>query len=114
MATLDQPIDFIFQKQANALVLETGQQMMLEFEDSIRALTKESLSTTQIVKMIREIMPEGMHPQLESGDGRLAFGYLTEEHRVDVELDRTGPSILEFDNGLPYRQPAEVAPLVHV
>ena len=67
--------------------------MLLEFEDSSRPLTKEELSTGQIIKMTREIMPEGMHPQLESGDGRLAFGYISGDHRVDVELDRSGASI---------------------
>ncbi len=90
MATLDQPIAIIFEKQAAALNLETGKQMLLELEGTQRPLTKEDLTTPQIVKLVKEIMPEGMHSQLESGDGRLAFGYIAGDNRVDVEVDRTG------------------------
>jgi twitching motility protein PilT len=93
MATLDQPIAIIFDKQAKALVLETGKQMLLEINGSRKALTAETLTSAQIVKLVCEIMPEGMRPQLESGDGRLAFGYIAGENRVDVETDRSGETI---------------------
>ncbi len=93
MATLDQPIAIVFEKQAEALVLETGKQMLLEINGSRKPLTAETLSSGQIVKLIGEITPEGMRPQLEGGDGRLAFGYDAGAHRVDVETDRSGDSI---------------------
>jgi twitching motility protein PilT len=90
MATLDQPIAIAFEKNAAALILETGKQMLLEIDGSRRPLTRETMTLAQLIKLVLEIMPEGMHPQLENGDGRLAFGYEAGEHRVDVETDRSG------------------------
>jgi len=94
MATLDQPIAIVFDKQADALVLESGRQMLLEIDGSRKPLTADTLTFAQIVKLVLEIMPEGMRPQLEGGDGRLAFGYIAGEHRVDVETDRSGDNII--------------------
>ena len=62
MATLDQPIAIVFQKNADSIVLETGKQMLLELEGSQRALTQETLTTAQVINLVKEIMPEGMHP----------------------------------------------------
>jgi len=89
MATLDQPIGIVFEKGADALILESDKQMILDLDTGNRPLTKESLNFGQVVKLVKEIMPEGMHSQLESGDARLAFGYISGEHRVDVELDQS-------------------------
>ncbi len=93
MATLDQPIAIAFEKTAAALILETGKQMLLEIDGSRHPLTKETMTSAQLIKLVLEIMPEGMHPQLENGDGRLAFGYEAGEHRVDVETDRSGENV---------------------
>ena len=93
MATLDQPIAIAFEKNAAALILETGKQMLLEIDGSRRPLTRETMTLAHLIKLVLEIMPEGMHPQLENGDGRLAFGYETGEHRVDVETDRSGENV---------------------
>ena len=43
--------------------------------------------------LIKEIMPEGMHQQFEGEDGRLAFGYIANGNRVDVETDRSGQQV---------------------
>ncbi|MFQ5704000.1 MAG: type IV pilus twitching motility protein PilT [Gemmatimonadales bacterium] len=93
MATLDQPIALLFQKHASAIVLESNQQMVLEIDGTRRAITKQPLSTAQALTMVREIMPEGMEQQLASGDGRVTFNYVSGEHRLDVQADRSGQTI---------------------
>ena len=94
MASIDQSIAAMYEKNASAIILETGRHVMIEMADGRRALTKDMVSTRQIVSLVREVLPEGMRPQLDGGEGRLAFSYLSEGHTVDIEVDRSGQSII--------------------
>ena len=93
MAVLDRFIDVLFDKKGTGLALETDRQIMLKTDGGKQAITKDPLATVKIVGLVREIMPEGMRPQLDRGDGRLAFGYFVQEHRVDAEVSRSGDKI---------------------
>lgn len=93
MAVLDRFLNLMFDKTAHGIALETDKQVLLKAADGRHPITKESLNTPRIVGLVREIMPEGMHSELDGGDGRLAFGYLLGEHRVDAEIVRIGDRI---------------------
>jgi twitching motility protein PilT len=110
MAVLDRFIDVMFEKDARAVVIETGKQVRIEIGDREHPVTKEPVATPKILTLIREIMPEGMHPQLESGEGRLSFGYICNGRRVDVEFDRVGKAITaELTPARPRRSSAAVS-----
>ncbi|HEY2824084.1 MAG TPA: ATPase, T2SS/T4P/T4SS family, partial [Gemmatimonadales bacterium] len=94
MATLDRFLQVMFEKQGTAVVLESDKQVSLQVGTQRAALTKEAVPTPKLVALIKEIMPEGMRAQLDSGaDGRIAFGYIVGDKRVDVELDRAHGAI---------------------
>ena len=93
MAVLDRFITVMFDKQAAGVHVQTGQPVMLEISGAKKPITKDPIGTPKIISLVEEIMPEGMHPQLEGGDGRVHFGYITDGNRVDVETDRSGQSI---------------------
>ncbi|NIM51626.1 MAG: PilT/PilU family type 4a pilus ATPase [Gemmatimonadales bacterium] len=93
MPVLDRFISLMFEKDAAALILKSDQQIVLDLEGAQRPVSKDPVPTPKLMGLIKEIMPQGMQPQLDSGDGRLAFGYATGDRRVDVETDRTGVSV---------------------
>ena len=93
MAVLDRFLNVMFDKDARAIVLENGKHVLLEIDGGRHPVTKEPVHTTKILDLVREIMPEGMQPQLDGGDGRLTFGYLLDNHRVDAEIDRAGENV---------------------
>lgn len=93
MPVLDRFIGLMFEKDAAALVLKSDQQIVLDLEGAQRPVSKDPVPTPKLMGLIKEIMPQGMWPQLDSSDGRLAFGYATGDRSVDVETDRTGVSI---------------------
>ncbi len=93
MAVLDRFLNVMFDKDAEAVVLETGKQVVLEIESGRHPVTKDPVNTLKILNLVREIIPEDMQPELEGGEGRLSFGYLLNDHRVDAEIDRVGDSV---------------------
>ncbi len=93
MAVLDRFLNLMFEKEAQGLVLETEAQVLLNFDGGKHPISKDPLTTPKILGLVREIMPQGMRPQLDGGDGRLAFGYLLGDHRVDAEVARSGDQI---------------------
>jgi twitching motility protein PilT len=93
MPTLDRFIALMFEKQATALIVENDQPVMMEIQGTRRPATKEAVPAAKVISLIKEIMPEGMHQQLDGGDGRLAFGYMADGKRVDVETARSGPTV---------------------
>ena len=93
MAVLDRFLNLMFEKDAHGLVLETEAQVLLKSDGGKHPISKDPLTTPKILGLVREIMPEGMRPQLDGGDGRLAFGYLLGDQRVDAEIARTGDLI---------------------
>ncbi len=93
MAVLDRFLNLMFEKTANGIVLETDKQVLLKADGGKHPITKDPLDTSRIVGLVREIMPDAMHPELDGGDGRMAFGYLLGERRVDAEIVRSGDQI---------------------
>ncbi len=90
MAVLDRFLNVMFDKDAEAVVLETGKQVVLQIESGRHPVTKDPDDTPKILNLVREIIPEAMQPELEGGEGRLTFRYLLNDHRVDAEIDRVG------------------------
>ena len=95
MPALDKFLQAMFDKQATSLQLISGKPIILEIGGQPRAVSKDPVGAPHILTLVREIMPEGMRPQLDGGEGRLAFGYLFGEsnRRVDIEVDRTGDQV---------------------
>ncbi len=93
MAVLDRFLNVMFDKDAEAVVLETGKQVVLAIESGRHPVTKDPINTPKILTLVREIIPESLQPELDSREGRLTFGYLLDNHRVDGEIDRVGDSV---------------------
>ncbi len=93
MAVLDRFLNVMFDKDAQAVVLETGKQVLLQIDDDQHPVTKDPVNTPKILHLVKEIMPAGMRPELDGGEGRLKFGYLLNDHRVDAEVDRVGENV---------------------
>jgi twitching motility protein PilT len=111
MAVLDRFIDVMFERKARAVIVESGKQVLLDVGNREHPVTKEPVATPKIIALVQEIMPEGMHPQLESGEGRVSFGYICNGHRVDVQFVRNGRAIkTELTPATPRRSKATPAP----
>ncbi len=93
MAVLDRFLNVMFDKDARAVVLETGKQVLLQIDDDRHPVTKDPVNTPKILHLVKEIMPAGMQPELDGGEGRLRFDYLLNDHRVDAEIDRVGENV---------------------
>src|SRR5262245_48508135 len=93
MATLDRFITLMFDKQGSAIRLETDKPVIIEIDGNQKPATREPLAGPKLMALIKEVMPEGMHAQLDGGDGRLVFGYIGDGHRVDIETTRSGTSL---------------------
>ncbi len=93
MATLDRFIQLMFEKDGTAVRLASNQPVTLEVNGAARPATREPIPPGKVMALIKEIMPEGMHQQFEGEDGRLAFGYIANGNRVDVETDRSGQQV---------------------
>jgi len=93
MATIDRFVALMFEKQGTALILESDKPIMLEIQGTPRPATKDAVPAVKLLALIKEIMPQGMHEQLDAGDGRLVFGHETNGNRVDVETLRSGPAV---------------------
>jgi twitching motility protein PilT len=93
VATIDRFISLMFEKQGTSLVVESDKPIMLALQGVPRPATKDPLPAPKVLAVIKEIMPQGMHAQLDAGDGRLVFGHEVNGHRVDVETLRSGPAV---------------------
>jgi len=93
MAVLDRFLSVMFERQADAVILEAGNTVLLELGGGKHPVSKEPLSGPQILHLAKEIIPPPMTPQLEGEDSRIAFTYLFENRRVDVEIDRIGEMV---------------------
>ena len=93
MATLDRFIQLMFEKDGTAVRLASNQPVTLEVNGAARPATREPIPPGKVMALIKKIMPEGMHQQFEGEDGRLAFGYIANGNRVDVETDRSGQQV---------------------
>ena len=69
MAVLDRFLNVMFDKDARAVVLETGKQVLLQIDDDRHPVTKDPVNTPKILHLVKEIMPAGMQPELDGGEG---------------------------------------------
>ncbi|HWO87985.1 MAG TPA: type IV pilus twitching motility protein PilT [Gemmatimonadales bacterium] len=110
MAVLDKFVQAMFQNSASALRMQSGQAVMLEVDGNDRPVTKEALTKPKIMALVREIAPDGMKDHLDA-ESRMAFGYVVDGKRVDVELMHLGPNDVQVSIGpaKPRRSSAAIA-----
>jgi twitching motility protein PilT len=92
MATLDKFIEVMFQQGASNMRLASGSAVTLEVEGTDRPVTKDLLTKPKIMALVKEIAPEGMKDHLDA-ESRMAFGYIVDGKRVDVEIVHMGDDV---------------------
>ncbi len=92
MAVLDKFIQAMFDATASSLKLQSGQSAAMDVNGAARAVTREPLAKPKIMALVREIAPEGMRDHLE-GESRMAFGYVADGKRIDVEIVHAGDGV---------------------
>ena len=92
MPVLDKFIGVMFQQAASALRLQSGQAVVLEVNGADRPVSKEALPKPKIMALVREIAPDGMKDHLDA-EARMAFGYVTDGKRIDVEIVHEGEDV---------------------
>src|SRR6476619_6027790 len=68
MAQLDRLLSVMVSNRANALVLNEGDVAQLEVPGGVRPVTKQPLTSQQVVTLLREIAPADAGAKLESGE----------------------------------------------
>ncbi len=92
MPVLDKFIQAMFDSSASGLKLASGQAAALEVNGSQRPVTREPLTKPKIMALVKEIAPEGMRDHLDA-ESRMAFGYLADGKRIDVEIMHDGDGV---------------------
>jgi len=92
---LDRFLQSIFDHKAQGLVLAPGKPASLLFGGVPRAVTKDPLSSAQIIALVREVTPLADHYRLE-GPTTFSFGYEFGGQPFTVELlpEPDGPRVL--------------------
>ncbi len=85
MPRLDRFLQAIFDHKAQGLVLAPGKPASLLFDGAPRAVTKDPLSSAQIVALVREITPLAEQFRLE-GPTSFTFAYQYADHPMTVEV----------------------------
>ncbi|MBA3520938.1 MAG: Flp pilus assembly complex ATPase component TadA, partial [Gemmatimonadales bacterium] len=85
MARLDRLIQVMHEQRADALHLVIGKPASLVTNGSARAITRETLTDSQIQGLVREIASPEAAGQIGDGGGA-AFGYRAPSGEVQVEL----------------------------
>ncbi|HWE44059.1 MAG TPA: hypothetical protein VG432_16270, partial [Gemmatimonadaceae bacterium] len=67
MAQLDRLLSVMVSNRANALVLNEGDVAQLEVPGGVRPVTKQPLTSQQVVALLREIAPADAGAKLEAG-----------------------------------------------
>ncbi|HEY2805123.1 MAG TPA: type IV pilus twitching motility protein PilT [Gemmatimonadales bacterium] len=92
MAVLDKFIQAMFDSSGTQLKLQSGQNASMEVNGAQRPVTREPLTKPKIMQLVREIAPEGMRDHLDA-ESRMAFGYLADSKRIDVEILHVGDGV---------------------
>ncbi len=87
VATLDRFLQAVRDHRAHGLLLAAGRTACLLINGSSRAVTREALTSAQIVALLREIAPPPVHSLL--GAGEAEFGYQSPHGPVRVEVTGT-------------------------
>lgn len=107
MAQLDRFIQAIQQHKAQGLVLAPGKQASLLFEAGPRGITKDPLTATQILPLVREIAPAADQARIDGGSSALAFDYDGPGGIVTVEVSPDAAGLRVVVRPAPTRQPAQ-------
>ena len=89
MAVLDKFIQAMFDQSASQLTLASGKAAALVVGGAEKPVTREALAKPKIMALVKEIAPEGMRDNLDA-ESRMAFGYMADGKRVDVEIFHAG------------------------
>ncbi len=92
MPVLDKFIQAMFDSSASGLKLASGQAAALQVNGAERPVTREPLTRPKIMALVKEIAPEGMRDHLDA-ESRMAFGYLADGKRIDVEIMHAGENV---------------------
>ena len=92
MAVLDKFIQVMFEQGAGRLTLQSNAAVVLDVDGAEKPVTRESLTTPKVMALLREIAPDGMKDQLDA-ESRMAFGYVVDGKRIDVEILHMGADI---------------------
>ncbi|MEO8139509.1 MAG: ATPase, T2SS/T4P/T4SS family [Gemmatimonadota bacterium] len=85
MPRLDRFLQAIFDHKAQGLVLAPGKPASLLFDGAPRAVTKDPLTSAQIISLVREITPLSDHPRLDTSTP-FSFGYEFAGQPFSVEV----------------------------
>jgi twitching motility protein PilT len=93
MSALDRFLAVLFEKRGKGLFLESDRPVALELSTGRKPVTKDPATSAQILALVREVMPEGMRPQLDDAEARVVFGYVYDGRRLHVDLRRAGARV---------------------
>jgi twitching motility protein PilT len=89
MAQLDRFLNLLVTNKATALILSEGDIATLTIKDTPRPVMKQSLTSAQILTLVREIAPQGQPHQLDA-QGSARFHYTTADGTFEVSLMQNG------------------------
>jgi twitching motility protein PilT len=89
MAQLDQFIQLLHQRQGQSIKLAGGQQVRLTVGDTSNAMTKNAVSETQVLSLIKEIAPADVAGQI-SATAQVRFAYAAPSGAVQIEMRPEG------------------------
>jgi twitching motility protein PilT len=92
MPVLDKFIQAMFDQSASQLRLQSGAPAAMEVGGADKPVTRDVLPKNKIMALVREIAPEGMRDHLDA-ESRMAFGYIADGKRVDVEILHAGDGV---------------------
>jgi twitching motility protein PilT len=111
---LDKFIQAMHDHSASGLALHAGQPAALLSGGALRSITREPLSSAQVVALVREIAPEGLQSGVTES-ASLNFTYGAPSGKVEVELVPSGQGIVASirpSAGAPVPAPEKTAPPV--
>ena len=92
MAQLDRFLSVLVSNKATALVLPEGDVATLTINDSARPVMKQSLTSAQILTLVREIAPPDSPRGLDAKAG-VRFTYASPDGSFDVSLEEIGGKV---------------------
>jgi twitching motility protein PilT len=89
MAQLDRFLNLLVTNNGTALVLTEGEIATVTIKDSARPVMKQSLTSTQILTLVREIAPQNQPHALDAA-GNVRFEYASADGNFEVSMTQNG------------------------
>jgi twitching motility protein PilT len=89
MAQLDRFLNILVSNNATALIMSEGDVATVTIKDSARPVMKQTLTSAQILNLVREIAPSEALHSLDA-QGGVRFEYTSADGTFDVALTRNG------------------------